>query len=569
MSIAQNSTQDQNFEQEINDKGIENLIRLFGLGNVIHGSQYGMPSYPRLPVYSQRDIKQYLIEHLSQVRYIATNSRRKERWTSRDGLQKEYFVKASYIDLDIYEVENRSLIISFVEYMRSEYNIAVNFGQSRNGATRLFVVYKRELPQSKAYRVASLVATKAFEFFKNTPDKNGNKLKLSDIKFTPSSPSGAGVVVSLPARFISNGSESVTISIGTVNELSKFLMKNQTSYDDIKFPENTVEIKNINKKQFNKKTKTSTNKSFITVFNRNISKVFKKRNTSTKEIVLQQVVELVKPHYVKGSRNNIIFYLSGYAYHLGISLDTAQEIISELIENDEERTSRIAVVKHTYKRALDNKPVKFREFFAKYFKDEDAIEIVPFFELVATVVETARELLGDKKGAHYALLNLTEMVYKRIRFGKVLVSLPAMQERYGVHRRDIVTGNRLLEEAGIVKCVSKSSKKGTGSEYEILILNDEVFSGAKKAETISDIFKSEIIEKVDFTAVLERVRATKQKYYCFVKHFVKTKHLDRKSNIIYVDVGNETVMTQNIPEHVNTKFKVKKETQIIKRENDF
>ena len=63
-----------------------------------------------------------------------------------------------------------------------------------------------------------------------------------------------------------------------------------------------------------------------------------------------QVIEILKPHYNNGIRNDLILYLSGWLRKLGISLEDAEEIINELAKDDEEKNNRIRTLHETYKK---------------------------------------------------------------------------------------------------------------------------------------------------------------------------------------------------------------------------
>ena len=75
---------------------------------------------------------------------------------------------------------------------------------------------------------------------------------------------------------------------------------------------------------------------------------FNKDKKSTNNIL--QVIEILKPHYTNGIRNDLILYLSGWLRKLGVSLEVAEEIITELAKEDEEKGNRIRTLHETYKK---------------------------------------------------------------------------------------------------------------------------------------------------------------------------------------------------------------------------
>ena len=75
---------------------------------------------------------------------------------------------------------------------------------------------------------------------------------------------------------------------------------------------------------------------------------FNRDKKSTKSIL--QIVEILKSHYSNGLRNDLVLYLSGWLRKLGISLEDAEEIITELAKDDEEKDNRIRTLHETYKK---------------------------------------------------------------------------------------------------------------------------------------------------------------------------------------------------------------------------
>ena len=69
---------------------------------------------------------------------------------------------------------------------------------------------------------------------------------------------------------------------------------------------------------------------------------------STKSIL--QIIKILKSHYSNGLRNDLVLYLSGWLRKLGIPLEVAEEIITELAKEDEEKINRIRTLHETYKK---------------------------------------------------------------------------------------------------------------------------------------------------------------------------------------------------------------------------
>ena len=79
-----------------------------------------------------------------------------------------------------------------------------------------------------------------------------------------------------------------------------------------------------------------------------IIELFYQNNDTAKYI--SQVIDILKPHYNNGIRNDLILYLSGWLRKLGVSLEAGQEIINGLAKDDEEKDNRIRTLHETYKK---------------------------------------------------------------------------------------------------------------------------------------------------------------------------------------------------------------------------
>ncbi|MPZ08092.1 MAG: hypothetical protein GEU26_17030 [Nitrososphaeraceae archaeon] len=75
-----------------------------------------------------------------------------------------------------------------------------------------------------------------------------------------------------------------------------------------------------------------------------------------------QIVSILTSAYCNGNRNDIIFALSGFLRHGGFSLDATETIVKQLCQmtGDEEIENRLVVVRKTYEKANNGKPITGR-----------------------------------------------------------------------------------------------------------------------------------------------------------------------------------------------------------------
>jgi hypothetical protein len=75
---------------------------------------------------------------------------------------------------------------------------------------------------------------------------------------------------------------------------------------------------------------------------------------------VKEIVSVLKEHYMDGSRDELIFGITGLLFKNKVSLPSAKEIIAILCDstNDEEKTSRLEVLRNTYMKGLDGEQLK-------------------------------------------------------------------------------------------------------------------------------------------------------------------------------------------------------------------
>ena len=94
----------------------------------------------------------------------------------------------------------------------------------------------------------------------------------------------------------------------------------------------------------------------ISIKNRAENSLFKNLEVSK----VTEIVSVLKEHYRAGSRDEMIFGITGLLFKNRVSLPSAKEIISTLCDstNDEEKTSRLEVLKNTYMKGLNGEELK-------------------------------------------------------------------------------------------------------------------------------------------------------------------------------------------------------------------
>jgi hypothetical protein len=69
---------------------------------------------------------------------------------------------------------------------------------------------------------------------------------------------------------------------------------------------------------------------------------------------IRVVISLIKPYYNKGSRNDLVMYLSGWLRKEDVTMDDASKIVEGIYEEDEEKAARIKTVEETYRKESFN-----------------------------------------------------------------------------------------------------------------------------------------------------------------------------------------------------------------------
>ena len=132
-----------------------------------------------------------------------------------------------------------------------------------------------------------------------------------------------------------------------------------------------------------------------------------------------EIINLLKPIYKPGNRNNIILFLSGWLKKAGIDYNSARKIIEVLAEKDEEKDQRLYVLDRTY--GLKGNPPSedelkgktgLQEIAEKQLGEEKSLELIrrleeilgkasPFRDSVFSLIDFQRKLYyiaNPKKG---------------------------------------------------------------------------------------------------------------------------------------------------------------------------
>lgn len=106
-----------------------------------------------------------------------------------------------------------------------------------------------------------------------------------------------------------------------------------------------------------------------------------------------QIASILVSAYRNGNRNDIIFALSGFLCHRGLVLDAAETVVNELckITGDEDIENRLVVMRNTYQKANEGKPITRRnELF-------EILERVVGVEPANKIIKDISELLNKKQ----------------------------------------------------------------------------------------------------------------------------------------------------------------------------
>ena len=106
-----------------------------------------------------------------------------------------------------------------------------------------------------------------------------------------------------------------------------------------------------------------------------------------------QIVSILASAYRNGNRNDMIFALSGFLRHGGFSLDATETIVNQLCQmtGDEEIKNRLVVVRKTYEKANNGKPITGRnELF-------EILERAVGLETANQIITGISQLLDEKR----------------------------------------------------------------------------------------------------------------------------------------------------------------------------
>ena len=105
-----------------------------------------------------------------------------------------------------------------------------------------------------------------------------------------------------------------------------------------------------------------------------------------------KIVSMLKPAYVPGNRDLIVFYLTGWLRKAGVDYDSARRIVEALAEGDEEFNSRVYVLERTY--GLRGSPPSGEEMKGKSGLQEVIEEALQDREKALEVIRQLEEAIG-------------------------------------------------------------------------------------------------------------------------------------------------------------------------------
>ena len=112
---------------------------------------------------------------------------------------------------------------------------------------------------------------------------------------------------------------------------------------------------------------------------------------------IESIVRVLEPWYKLGSRDEIGFSCGGCLHKWEISEDSATAVVSRLALNDEEKESRINVIKNTYSKKRDSADVSGRRRFVEALTlvTEDKQKAEEIVRKIGGVITQARKEQGD------------------------------------------------------------------------------------------------------------------------------------------------------------------------------
>lgn len=610
--IAQTTTQDQNFKKintlfdnvtfypytKDSEYGkfiavANELNKLFGINREFHIAKRTGPYIRETKLYqlaTEQQKEQYLAYllalHLAGDIVIAPTTVKGNKYNPKEKKFFDFTVNASYFDVDIIFKNIQNKVLEFVDYIKQKYDINLLFGKSRSGATRLMFIYD-PIELKKAHYLNRLIVEEILEFFEGYKDKDNKILTRTGIKRTASNLEGKGVVVSLPCDFISNGQDTINFflkfdkNIPLTNQYDKlfplflklknFLIKNKSNIKEIvEWATQEYEYDEQNKKTETKKvenkeveTKKTVQKEKINKKEETIEQLNSKIVEERKHPISNRIYGL-KTHvasyayniYKKGNRNEIIRVLAAaYYFAQKLTLDETIEVLSPLLNIDEERESRTELIKRTYKRAAAGEPLEYKESFQDLFGKD-----MHFVFNSITVAETAIAALIQKAPLDVsegmlatACVILGEMIHKQIIYEEVIISQNALAKRWNKAKVYVNKALVLLEEIGFIRCIEKSRipyyKGGKGSTYEVLVLNEN-----PKDNSVEEILSKEIKKEINISVLKELIELINEPVKQNILHYRATKHLDRVEGInAFKEELDEEIKTKGA-EHVLSLF---------------
>lgn len=417
-----------------------------------------------------------------------------------------YGTRVVALDVDCPLEAFRAQVVGFLAEVRDSLGLWGFYGSSFSGQVHLYFLFRKTVPLKRAYQLGQFLRKLALRHFPRD--------SVKEVVAYPTRESGPGRFLLLPLRCLGDGLKHVEFGYPSpLGPMVRFLEERLNSWDQVsqrlEFPDKTQpkapfrarasvlpHAKRDKAPLGESSSKSARAKSpdalppgsqdpsyplswedyYALHRGDKVNPVFPEEGWLEQGTLegLRRLISSASLGYVKGSRQNLILGLAGFAARQGIPEEVFLQEVQHLLQGDEEKSKRLYGIRRTYQRARARREVCWHDFLEGVLGGGLLQEVQSFLETNPDRLGAwARDLGLSSSTVRLALLISAEVLEKASLFGVARIGYNATAKRYRVSKRTVSEALGLLKRAGVIQRVevgffhpdASGNKVSKGSAY--------------------------------------------------------------------------------------------------------
>lgn len=417
-----------------------------------------------------------------------------------------YGTRVVALDVDCPLEAFRAQVAGFLAEVRDSLRLQGFYSSSFSGQVHLYFLFRETVPLKRAYQLGQSLRKLALRHFPRD--------SVKEVVAYPTRESGPGRFLLLPLRYLGDGLEHVEFGYPSpLGPMVRFLEERLNSWDQV-----SQRLESLNETQPKAPSRA---RALVLLHAKRDKAPLGEPSSKSAEVespdalpprsqdpshplpsedhhalhrggkgnpvfpeedwleqgaleVLRRLISSASLGYVKGSRQNLILGLAGFAARQGVPEEMFLQEVQHLLKGDEEKGKRLYAIRRTYQRARAGREVSWYNFLEGTLGGGLLEEVQGSLERNPDRLEAwARDLGLSPSTLRLALLISAEVLEKASLFGVARIGYNVTAKRYRVSKRTVSEALGLLRRARVIQRVevgffhpdASGNKVSRGSAY--------------------------------------------------------------------------------------------------------